>query len=123
LATEIHLHDRPNAVIVFSADRRITRGGVRDSEQPKIFQISQLSAGIGYFGLAEVPTTVGTEPMSVWLQRFLSTRTPTTLGVLARDLADALNAAVPQVLRQNEVSGFHLCGFAAACRPEFWYVR
>ena len=56
LATEILKHDKPDAVIVFQADRRITRGRVRDSEQPKIFQIPRLSAGIGYFGLAEVPT-------------------------------------------------------------------
>ena len=123
LTTEIHKHDRPDAVIVFAADRRISRGSVRDSEQPKIFSIPRLHAGIGYFGLAEVPSGTGTEPMAIWLQRFLAESKATTLGDLAHDLADGLNAVIPAPWRQSDVSGFHLCGFAAAGRPEFWYVR
>jgi hypothetical protein len=101
LATEIHRHDRPDAVIVFAADRRISRGGLHDSDQPKIFRIPQLSAGIGYFGLAEVPTTSGTEPMAVWLRRFLSRSMASTLADLARDLAAALNDAVPEPWRRQ----------------------
>jgi len=123
LTTEIHRHDQRDAVIVFAADRRITRGSVRDSEQPKIFSIPRLHAGIGYFGLAEVPSGAGSEPMAIWLQRFVTESTATTLGDLAHELADGLNATIPARWRQSNVSGFHLCGFAAAARPEFWYVR
>jgi hypothetical protein len=123
LTTEIHRHDRLDAVIVFAADGRISRESVRDSEQPKIFSIPRLHAGIGYFGLAEVPSGTGREPMAIWLQRFLAESTATTLGDLAHELADDLNAVIPARWRQSFVSGFHLCGFAAAARPEFWYVR
>jgi hypothetical protein len=123
LTTEIHQHDTPDAVIVFAADRRISIGGMRDSEQPKIFQIQKLRAGIGYFGLAEVPDASTREPMAVWLQRFISASRAATLEELAQQLAAGLNAAIPDELRQTARSGFHLCGFAAACRPEFWYVR
>lgn len=123
LVTEIHGHDQPEAVIIFAADRRITRGAVRDSEQSKVFSIPRLRAGIGYFGLAEVPVGTGSEPMAVWVQQFLSGSTTTTLADLARDLAGALNNVVPAGWRQSIVSGFHLCGFAAPTRPEFWYVR
>jgi hypothetical protein len=61
--------------------------------------------------------------MAMWLQRFVAEATATTLGGLAHDLAGALNAVVPARWRQSVVSGFHLCGFAAAARPELWYVR
>jgi hypothetical protein len=123
LTTEIHRHDRLDAVIVFAADRRITRGSVRDSEQPKIFSIPRLHAGIGYFGLAEVPSGTGSEPMALWLQRFVAESTANTLGDLAHDFAGGLNAVIPARWRQSVASGFHLCGFTAAARPEFWYVR
>jgi hypothetical protein len=123
LTTEIHRHDRLDAVIVFAADRRITRGSVRDSEQPKIFSIPRLHAGIGYFGLAEVPSGTGSEPMALWLQRFVAESTASTLGDLAHDFTGGLNAVIPARWRQSVVSGFHLYGFTAAARPEFWYVR
>jgi hypothetical protein len=123
LTTEIYRHDQADAIIVFAADRRITRRTVRDSEQPKIFRLPRLCGGIGYFGLAEVPSSTGTEPMAAWLWRFLSGTTAGTLKALADELAQALNVAVPEDWQRSEVSGFHLCGFAAAGRPEFWYVR
>jgi hypothetical protein len=123
LATEIHRHSQADAVIVFVADRRISRGNVRDSEQPKVFRVDRLRAGIGYFGLAEVPAAGGTEPMGAWLDRFLRSSVAPTLGGLASELASALNGAVPAPWRGSEVSGFHLCGFAAKARPEFWYIR
>lgn len=123
LATEIHRHDQADATIVFAADRRISRGTIRDSEQPKIFRIDRLRAGIGYFGLAEVPAAGGTEPMAAWLGRFLQSSAAPTLTALANDLASALNVAVPAAWRGSETSGFHLCGFSRQARPEFWYVR
>jgi hypothetical protein len=123
LTTEIHRPDRADAVIVFAADRRISRGDIRDSEQPKIFRIDRLHAGIGYFGLAEVPTSSATEPMAAWLERFLIGSVASTLGDLACELSAALNAVVPAPWRRSEISGFHLCGFATQSRPEFWYIR
>ncbi len=123
LTTEIHRHDHADAVIVFAADRRISRGDIRDSEQPKVFRIDRLRAGIGYFGLAEVPAAGGTEPLAVWLGRFLQASAAPTLVALANELATALNAVVPAAWRGSETSGFHLCGLAAEARPEFWYVR
>lgn len=123
LATEIHRHDRPDAIVVFAADRRITRGAVRDTEQQKVFRIPQLRAGIGYFGLAELPSSKRTESMAAWLQRFLASTRARTLRELADELAASLNKAVPDSWKKGQVSGFHLCGFAAAGRPEFWYVR
>ena len=123
LTTEIHRHDQADAVIVFAADRRISLDDIRDSEQPKVFRIDRLQAGIGYFGLAEVPAAGGTEPLAVWLRRFLQGSTALTLAALANELATALNAVVPVAWRGSETSGLHLCGFAAQARPEFWYVR
>lgn len=123
LATEIHRHNQPDAMIIFAADRRISRGAVRDREQPKVFAIPRLRAGIGYFGLAEIPSGAGSEPMAVWLQRCVTASAAPTLATLAHDVASALNAAVPAAWRRSVVSGFHLCGFADAARPEFWYIR
>jgi hypothetical protein len=123
LTTEIHRPDRADAVIVFAADRRISRGDIRDSEQPKIFRIDRLHAGIGYFGLAEVPAAGTREPMAAWLEGFLMGNVASTLGDLACELSATLNAVVPAPWRNSEISGFHLCGFATQLRPEFWYIR
>jgi len=121
LATEIHKPGQPDATIIFAADRRITRGTVRDIAQPKIFRIPRLRAGVGYFGLAEVPRGRKSEPMAMWLQRFISNSRASTLPQFAQNLASDLNAAVPR--RQTYVSGFHVCGFVDVNRAEFWYVR
>lgn len=123
LTTEIHRHYQADAVIVFAADQRISRGDIRDSEQPKVFRVDRLRAGIGYFGMAEVFAAGGREPMAVWLSRFLDGSAAPTLVALANELATALNTAVPADWRASETSGFHLCGFAEQARPEFWYVR
>jgi hypothetical protein len=56
LTTEIHNHSDPDrALIVFAADRRISLDYTPYDEQKKIFRLPRLNAGIGYFGLAEVP--------------------------------------------------------------------
>jgi hypothetical protein len=123
LATEIHYHGKPYGGIIFAADRRISLGRKRHSDQRKIFPIPRLFAGIGYFGLAEVPTAHATEQMAVWLERFLATSTAATLEELARELTATLNKAIPVEWRYVDISGFHLCGYAAVCRPEFWFIR
>lgn len=123
LATEIHRPGLAGATIIFAADRRITRGTVRDSTRRKIFPIPRLRAGIGYFGLAEVPRGRRTEPMAIWLRRFIDASSASSLRGFAHDLARELNMVVPAQWRRTCVSGFHVCGFVSRHRPEFWYVR
>jgi hypothetical protein len=66
LTTEIHSHDDPErALTVFAADRRISKGGREHDTCEKILRVPELNAGIGYFGLAEVPQgMVTTIPLS-----------------------------------------------------------
>ncbi|MCX5727108.1 MAG: hypothetical protein NT030_08120 [Candidatus Saganbacteria bacterium] len=72
LLTEIHNHRNPeNAFIIFAADQRISRGNQSAGEHKKIFQIPKINAGIGYFGLAEVPTANCPVPMEDWLSTFV----------------------------------------------------
>ncbi len=123
LATEIHRHSRSDAMIVFAADRRISLNGARDSEQPKIFRVDSLRAGIGYFGLAEVPLGATTQPMAAWLHTLVAASRATSLEDFARHLAAELNWLLPDDWRRMERSGFHLCGFSQTNQPEFWYVR
>jgi hypothetical protein len=125
LTTEIHNHQDPKrALIVFAADRRISSiHGKALGAEKKVFPIIGTPAGIGYFGLAEIPTRRGKLPMSRWLPTFLRSATATDLASLAEQLALALNAVVPRSCRRRVASGFHLAGFNRTCRPEFWYVR
>ena len=72
LTTEIHNPNDPdNALIVFAADGRISRGGNYDDSRKKIFRVPGLNAGIGYFGLAEIPKGNTVNPMAEWLVEFL----------------------------------------------------
>ena len=123
LTTELHPGNN-GGVIVFAADRRITRGTTPSADQKKIFRIQGMSVGIGYFGLAEVPTSVGNQPMADWVQDFLYTvQHSETIGAIAGRLAHSLNSAVPLDWKQTERSGFHLAGFSSSGRAEFWFVR
>ena len=119
LTTEILTGPRP--MIVFAADRRISVGGRRHAERPKIFRVTTKRAGIGYFGLAELPLHGRQRHMEVWLTDFLEAHSGLpTLSALAAALAAELNRVVP---RQAHVSGFHLAGFNGRRQPEFWFVR
>jgi hypothetical protein len=116
--------DNPFPFILFAADRRISRAGRKDVNKKKVFRIPRLNAGIGYFGLAEVPTLTRHEAMADWLARFNRTvRAGETLDAFSARLAAALNAAVPIPIRQVAISGFHIAGFTASGQIEFWYVR
>jgi len=108
---------------VFAADRRISRGKKPDSSRRKVFQIPSMNAGIGYFGLAEVPSKNRTIPMEKWLTDYLSSAPANSLQSFAESLAVELNASVPQYIRQQCISGFHIAGFNNNGRLEFWYVR
>lgn len=124
LTTEIYPGDaHPFPFILFAADRRISRRGQYDDTKEKIFQIPALNAGIGYFGLAEIPGP-SPEVMADWLMRFIqSARAGETLEAFSARLAAALNSAVPSSLRRSVISGFHIAGFPASGQAEFWYVR
>jgi len=107
--------------VIFAADRRISKGGAPAGHRQKVFPVPSLNAGIGYAGIAEVPP--GHKPMSEWLQDFMgSVPAGETLSALATRLADALNGVIPAHW-QTEPSTFHVSGFNAEGRPEFWYVR
>jgi hypothetical protein len=125
LTTEIHRHSDPqNAIIVFAADRRISRGNSYDDTRGKIFNVQKINAGIGYFGLAEVSQGACRKPMSDWLEDFLrNTIEGETLDELAGRLVNSLNSAVPENHRKSCISGFHIAGFNNEGLPEFWYVR
>jgi hypothetical protein len=102
LTTQLHL-GLDGGVIVFAADRRITRGTSRSADQTKIFQIPDISAGIGYFGLAEVPTSARHQSMADWTQDFLYTvRNSEAIAEVAARFANALNSAVPPDWKQTK---------------------
>jgi hypothetical protein len=125
LTTEIHNPNDPNnSLIVFAADRRISRGNSYDDSREKIFRTPGLNAGIGYFGLAEIPQGNALRPMAEWLQDFLMNNSVrVNLQQFAEELLDSLNRAVPRQWQQSYISGFHIAGFNAHGSPEFWYVR
>lgn len=123
LTTELHLRD-DGPIVVFAADRRIIRGEGPARDQQKIFPVPHLAAGIGFFGLAEMPDNVGNRPMSDWVQDFLYTVRPEEeLATIAARLSQRLNDTVPPGWHEGEASGFHLAGFAASGQLEFWFVR
>jgi len=125
LTTELHNHTDPSkAFIVFAADRRISVGSSPADEQEKIFSVPSLNAGIGYFGLAEIPQGNGRRPMADWVKEVLAGISgQETLQEFAQNLAASLNGLVPKLWQSSVVSGFHISGFSKAGSPEFWYVR
>ena len=74
LLTEIHPFNIPidPPFIVFAADRRISRGDNYDDTREKIFRIPILNAGIGYFGLAEIPKGNVRRPMSEYITEYIN---------------------------------------------------
>jgi hypothetical protein len=125
LTTEIRHHRDPTlATIIFAADRRLTRSdGSYGESRKKVLKIERLNAGIGYFGVAQVPKGRGQQYMDDWLRVFIRTDNSQTLRAFAEKLAAALNQVVPQSVRSAHVSGFHLAGFNDLGEPEFWFVR
>lgn len=121
LTTEI-LPNHP--AIVFAADRRLSVGGRRHAERPKILRVPGKRAGIGYFGLAQLPLPGRRRYVDVWLADFLQAQSGlATMQDLARALARELNRVVPRATRSAYISGFHLAGLNNADQPEFWFVR
>src|SRR3954454_20869361 len=71
LVNEIY-HDRElsDGLIIMAADRSITLGGRRIASHRKVFEISHLNGGVGYFGLAS-PTTNKRHPFASWLPNLI----------------------------------------------------
>src|SRR5262245_34053255 len=114
----------PSPMIVFAADRRISLGGRRYTERRKVLRVPTKRAGIGYFGLAQLPLRGRQRHMDLWLADFLAANSGLqSLRDLATSLARELNRVVPAAIRQVYVSGFHLAGFDVHQEPEFWFIR
>lgn len=126
LATEFHnCDDSANATIVFAADRRISRrggpaSGTAVDERRKIFRLPSLNAGIGWYGIADAPEGNTSEWLENYVQRDWSGY---SLRTFAENLASELNTRVPDDLKRERESGFHIAGFNEDGVPEFWYVR
>jgi hypothetical protein len=123
LTTEIHrLLDRD--IVVFAADRRISRGATPAGERRKVFHYPRHRLGVGYFGLAEIPGQTSVQPMAEWLQDFFYTVCAgQSIRSIALQLTEALNATVPPACRSSEHSGMHLAGLTGDDRAEFWFIR
>src|SRR5437867_13453834 len=62
--------------------------------------------------------------MQVWLGAFIHRNAGVgTIEEFSRSLAYDLNQVVPKLWHKTERSGFHIAGFSAAGKPEFWFVR
>jgi hypothetical protein len=122
LINEIHTIDSlQNGYIVHAADRRITNNGKYDSTRKKVFEISYLNAGVGYFGLAQLNDK---EFFSSWLPNFINKNSDAqSLSQFAERLTGALNQKVEKFRLKNMISGLHLCGYNRARHPEFWIIR
>lgn len=125
LLTEIHCLDGlSHSCIVFAADQRISTNGKYTGTRKKIFEVQYLGAGVGFFGLAEVPSKGGNLPMGDWLLRFIRSQSNlTSLKAFANTLVRNLNSDIPSKWRTKYISGFHLAGYNSKGLPEFWYVR
>lgn len=125
LLTEIYCLDSlSHSCIVFASDRRISRNGGYAGTRKKIFQVPYLHAGVGFFGLAEVPTKRKSLPMSDWVLRFIRRNSNlTNLDTFTNALANSLNSDIPANWKQRYISGFHIAGYNPSGIPEFWYVR
>ncbi len=123
LTTEIH-RSADGDIVVFAADRRISRGQLPAGNRQKVFRVPRCRAGVGYFGLAEVGRTGAPQPMAEWLQDlFYEVPADSSTAEVARIVCERLNVVVPQPWRDAEHSGFHVAGVGSDGRAEFWFVR
>lgn len=124
ITNEIHVRNGfKNTVLVFAADRLITKPNRPPVVRPKLFKIPYLEAGISYFGLAEVFPSGRTVYMSDWLQYFINRQAGIReLGEFAFKLRDALHLVIPLETLQANASGFHICGYTLRGLPDFWYL-
>jgi hypothetical protein len=125
ITNEIHMLDGfNNTVMVFAADRRMTKlNGTFDSVRPKLFRIPYLKGGVSYFGLAEFLQRGRNFRLWEWLPAFITrNNTLTNLRDFAFTLREELNSVVPPSALSKNPSGFHIAGYNADGFPEFWYL-
>jgi hypothetical protein len=121
LVNEIYIHQHlGHGLIILAADRRVTIDGKFHSNRKKLFRISYLNAGVGYFGLAQVNNT---EFLSGWLPDFIRHACGVkSLEEFSRSLCDELNRKVNKGFLKKAPSGFHICGYNAKNLPELWFI-
>jgi hypothetical protein len=122
LVNEIHIRQYlGQGQIILAADRRITVDGKFHSNRRKLFKLSYLNAGVGYFGLAQVNQS---EFFSGWLPNFIRhSHEERTLEGFANSLCYELNRKVDKELLRKTHSGFQICGYNLDGLPELWFVR
>jgi len=124
ITTEIHVQKEICKSIIFmAADRCMSRRGKHAGIARKIFPISNLKAGIGFFGIAEILINKQWKSMSPWLQNFIAKNYNVgSMRSLARLLKKELDKNIPNDVKRKYPSGFHLTGFNSEGYPEFWFV-
>ena len=127
ILNEIHLlRGMEETLIVAAADRRVSKpDGSYDSTRRKLFCIPYLHGAIAYFGLAVVYPKGRSQwqYMSEWLLSFIRRHSSVRdLEDFANTLREELNRVVPPEILKKNPSGFHICGYDSAGRPDFWYL-
>ena len=124
ITNEIHMLNSFNqTVLVFAADRRITKPDGSYETRKKLFEIPYLHGGISYFGLASLLRSGKEQYMSDWLRMFIMHHSGLhSLRYFAFELQDYLHKVIPSDVLGRNPSGFHICGYNSQGFPEFWYL-
>ena len=110
-------------LMVAAADRRISNpDGSYHSTRRKLFPAPRIAGSVSYFGIAAFPQGGRQVFLSEWLPEFIRSSRATTVAGLTQDLKQSLSTVVPARLLRTQPSGFHVCGFDAHGRPDFWFV-
>jgi hypothetical protein len=120
---EVHLLDGlDQTFLVAAADQRISNpDGSYNSTRPKLFEIPYLRGAISYFGLAAIPNGGKWVYHADWLPNFIGRQAESPdLHTFAENLRDELNRRIPPHVLRKRASGFHICGFDADGRADFW---
>jgi hypothetical protein len=109
--------------IVAAADRRISNpDGSYNSTRRKLFDVPRLFGAVSYFGVAAFQRGSRLVFLNDWLPQFISGTQAADLGEFARELRAELSAMIPRTVLRHQVSGFHICGYDPAGRPDFWFL-
>jgi hypothetical protein len=124
IINEIHMLDGfRKTVLVFAADRRITKPDGSYTTKKKLFRIPYMKAAVSYFGVAEVRPRDRLQHLSDWLSGFINTHSGTrNLKDFAFQLREELNKVVPPQVLRKYASGFHICGYNSSGLPDLWFL-
>ncbi len=110
-------------LMIAAADRRISNpDGSYHSTRRKLFPLPRLGGAVSYFGLAAFPQGGRQIFFSDWLPAFIRHSGDLTVAAFAANLRRELNHNVPRTSLRANPSGFHICGFDARGRPDFWFL-